>query len=91
VGAVSLRFYTRKDIAGLLQMSESWVKKQTLSGALPCFYFGTACRVTEEQLQGFLQRNNFPVVKIVGRTNGDAGIPPSPEHSQVLVKFGGIR
>ena len=59
---------TPKQLAARLSLSLSMVYRLLSSGELECYRFGSAYRVSEEQLSQFLQRQKVETLKVLPKS-----------------------
>lgn len=59
---------TPKQLAARLSLSLSMVYRLLSSGELECYRFGSAYRVSEEQLNQFLQKQKVETRKVLPKT-----------------------
>ena len=65
-GKTMTRLLTRKEAAGRLGMSETWVKSQIRAGRLTCVRLGRVVRIDERDLEDFIEQHKTPVGRIEG-------------------------
>ena len=61
------RFLTVSEVAAILNISKAFVYKQIRSGELPSMHLGSAVRVCETELKGYIEecRLMSPVTKML--------------------------
>lgn len=58
---MELKTYTVPEAAAILKMQPKFVYNKTRSGEIKCCHFGRSVRITEAQLQEYLERTTVNV------------------------------
>lgn len=60
---MELKTYTVPEAAAILKMQPKFVYRKTRSGEIKCCHFGRMVRITEAQLQEYMERTEVNVGK----------------------------